>query len=244
MPVRSGLRIKKFLECNQGPINWADLAGRDCYSALDLSSIEDITVLSLFFPGPKFNDSIRIYFIPEDTVRERSKRDGVPYEMWAEQGLFELTPGNTVDYDYIRRRISGYYVMDGEVQHDDACIADHVNLKSLAYDRWNSSQLVNNLQADDIELSPFGQGFASMSAPTKQYMKMILNKEYNHGGDPVLRWMLSNVEIKRDAGGNEKPDKGKSKEKIDGVVADIMALGEYLTETDDDDEDMFTVLTA
>lgn len=235
---------KKFLECNQAPINLADLAGRDCYGALDLSSIEDITVLSLFFPGEKFNDSIRIYFIPEDTVRERSKRDGVPYEMWAEQGLFELTPGNTVDYDYIRRRISGYYVMDGEVQHDENCIADLVNLKSLAYDRWNSSQLVNNLMADEIEMSPFGQGFASMSAPTKQYKKMILNKEYNHGGDPVLRWMLSNVEIQRDAGGNEKPDKGKSKEKIDGVVADIMALGEYLTETDEDDDDVYTVLTA
>jgi len=233
-----------FMECNIEPVKWEDLEGRLCYGALDLSSREDITVLSLFFPGEKYHTTKRFYFIPEDNVRERTKRDGVPYETWAREGLMETTPGNTVDYDYIRRRITGYYVSDGVVEHDESCISDHVDLASIAFDRWNSSQLVNNLMEDDMEMSPFGQGFGSMSSPTKEYKTIIFRKELNHGGDPILRWMISNVEIQRNASGDEKPDKAKSKEKIDGVVADIMAFGEYLTEGHGADDSMFEVLTA
>jgi phage terminase large subunit-like protein len=159
-------------------------------------------------------------------------------------GLIETTPGDIVDYDYIRRRITGYYVMDGVVLHDDTCIYDHVNLQSVAYDRWNSSQLVNNLVADGLKLSEFGQGFASMSTPTKEMAKLIYKKQFNHGGNPVLRWMASNIEIKRDPAGNEKPDKGASKEKIDGIVAGIMALGEYLTEYGGNDDSIYEVLTT
>jgi phage terminase large subunit-like protein len=224
-------------------VKWEGLAGRQCYAAIDLSSVEDITCAFLFFPGETYHDVFPLFFIPETTVQERTKRDKVPYDLWVRQGWIETTPGDTVDYDYIRRRLSGYYVEDGEVRHDDTCVNDHVNLVSTAYDRWNSSQLVNNLVADGLEMSPFGQGFVSMSTPTKEFKKLVLKKELNHGGNPVLTWMISNVEIKRDAGGNEKIDKGASKEKVDGPVAGVMALGEYLTEQPESD-DIFEVLTV
>jgi len=233
---------KRWMACNLHEINWDDLKDRECYAALDLSSVEDITCLFLLFPGEEHHDVLPFFFIPEETVRERSNRDGVPYETWVRQGYIETTPGDTVDYDYIRKRISGYYVLDGQVMHDDNCIADHVNLLSIAFDKWNSSQLVNNLTADEIQMSPFGQGYVSMSTPTKEFKKLILREEINHAGNPVLRWMISNVEIKRDPAGNEKPDKGASKEKIDGPVAGIMALGEYLTEAADS-HDVYEVLT-
>lgn len=236
---------KRWLACDRERLVWEKLKGRTAYGALDLSSVDDITAFVLYLPGENgYDDVYPFFFIPEATVKERTKRDGVPYELWVRQGLIEVTPGDTVDYDYIRRRITGYYVPDGVVSHDDNCIADHVNLISVAYDKWNSSQLVNNLTADGVEMTPFGQGFVSMSTPTKEFKKKILKQEINHGGNPVLRWMASNVEINRDAAGNEKADKSKSKEKIDGIVGGIMALGEWLTKSASDDDDIYQVLSA
>jgi phage terminase large subunit-like protein len=237
------IQSKRWDACNIKPIKWEDLAGRQCFGGLDLASVEDITCAFLFFPGEAYHDLYPLFFIPEETVRERTKRDKVPYEQWVREGWIETTPGDTVDYDYIRRRLTGYYVEDGEVKHDESCVADHVLISSIAFDRWNSSQLVNNLMADGIQMSPFGQGFVSMSTPTKEFKKLVLKKQVNHGGNPVLTWMISNVEIKCDAGGNEKIDKGASKEKVDGPVAGVMALGEYLTEQPESD-DIFEVLTA
>ncbi len=237
------IESKKWNACNIRPIKWEDFKGRECYGGLDLSSVEDITCLFLLFPGNEYHDVKPFFFIPEDTVIERTKRDKVPYDRWVREGWIETTPGNTVDYDYIRRRLTGYYVEDGVVKHDDSCIVDHVFLRSIAYDRYNSSQLINNLTADGLELSSFGQGFVSMSAPTKEFKKLVLKRQLNHGGNPVLAWMISNVEIKRDSAGNEKIDKGSSKEKVDGPVAGVMALGEYLTEQQEP-EDIFEVLTV
>ena len=98
-------------------------------------------------------------------------------------------------------------------------------IRELAFDRWNTTQLCTQLQSDGLEMFPFGQGFASMSAPTKELEKLILGKQIAHGGHPVLRWMVSNVAVKQDAAGNMKPDKAKSTERIDGVVALVMSLG-------------------
>ena len=100
---------------------------------------------------------------------------------------------------------------------------------SIAYDRWNSSQLVNGLVDDGAMMSPFGQGYASMSAPTKEMEKYVLKKNVVHGNNPVLRWQIQNVQLRTDPAGNIKIDKARSSEKVDGVVSLVMGIGEYMT---------------
>src|SRR5262249_36961862 len=103
--------------------------------------------------------------------------------------------------------------------------AEAYDIREIAFDRWSATQLCTQLTSDGIEMIPFGQGFASMSAPTKELEKLILGRQLAHGGHLVMRWMVSNVAVKQDAAGNRKPDKGRSSERIDGVVALVMAIG-------------------
>ncbi|MBN2744509.1 MAG: terminase large subunit [Marinilabiliaceae bacterium] len=228
---------------NADPVTIDDLRGLSVYAAIDLSSTTDITAVCFIA-----NDGNRFlilphFFVPKLTAEQRVKKDGVPYDLWIRQGYITETEGDVVDYDAVRKYISGYHVLDGVVCHDPECMADQLNIVRVGFDKWNSSQLVNDLVADGIEMSEFRQGFASMSAPTKEFKKLALKRQLAHGANPVLRWMVSNVEIKRDPAGNEKPDKGSSSEKIDGAVAAIMALGEYLTDNATF-ADIFTVRTT
>ena len=143
-------------------------------------------------------------------------KDKVPYNEWEKLGLLNITSGDIQDYEAIRIKINE--------------LREKYNIKSVAFDRWNSSQLVVNLVNDGLAMSPFGQGFASMSAPTKELEKMVLRNEINHLGNPVLRWQMSNVSLRIDPADNIKVDKAKSSDKVDGVVALVMALGEWMTD--------------
>lgn len=188
---------------------------RKCYGGLDLSSTTDITAFSMVFPNDdgSFDLSVMMW-IPEDQMRERSRRDRVPYADWVRDGWLKTTPGNSVDYDFIER--------------DILALADEgIIIEEIAYDRWNASGIVSHLQDEGLTMLPFGQGFASMSAPTKLFETSTLQGKVNHGGNPVLRWMLSNVAILKDPAENIKIDKAKSRERVDGVVATVMALGSY-----------------
>ena len=192
------------------------LEGMPCCGGLDLSSVADITAFVLLFKDDEERIYLKPYFwIPEDTYQEKIRKENVFYAEWVDKGYVRLTPGNVIDYDYIMADITQ--------------IAQTYNISSIAYDRWNSSQIVINLQNEGLQMSPFGQGYGSMSAPTKEFEKMILTKNLEHFGNPVLRWMMASVAIQRDPAGNIKPDKRKSSQKIDGVVASIMALGEMMT---------------
>ena len=196
------------------------LEGKPCVCGLDLASRRDICAFIMLFP---IEDSFIIlshFFIPGLTARERTQKDGVNYDQWIRGGFITETPGNVTDYDYIRK-----FVNDAGEKYD---------IRVIGYDRWNASQLVINLQDDGFECDPFGQGFASMSAPTKELEGMIYNSQVNHQGNPVLRWMCSNVMIVQDAAGNVKISKDKSKEKVDGMVALVMATGEWMTKFDGD----------
>jgi phage terminase large subunit-like protein len=202
------------------PVDALALKGRTCYGGLDLSTNADVTAWVLVFPpiaeGGKYEVLCR-FFLPEDNMAERVKRDKVPYDVWARQGFITLTPGNIIDYAFIL----------AQIEQD----AKEYTIAELAFDRWGSQKITTDLQEIGFEvegkksLVQFGQGFASMSAPTKEVERMVLAGELAHGGNPVLTWMASNVAIKSDPAGNAKPDKEKSTERIDGVVALIMAVG-------------------
>jgi phage terminase large subunit-like protein len=135
----------------------------------------------------------------------------VPYRQWAQQGFVTLTPGNQVDHSFVRR-----YILE---QHERYAIQE------IAADRWNASQIITDLAGDGLNITAFGQGFASMSGPSKELEKLILARKFRHGANPVLRWMAGNVAVIRDAAENIKPVKDKSTGRIDGIVASIMALG-------------------
>lgn len=192
----------------------ADLRGRPCFIGLDLASTTDIAAEALLFPPDEDEQIWRViwrFFVPADNLRKRVQRDRVPYDVWERQGIVEATPGNIIDYDIIRQRI----LQDIETY----------DVREIVYDRWGATQLVTQLQGDGCKCVPFGQGFASMSAPTKELEKLILGRLIAHNGNPAAKWMIGNVTVKGDAAGNLKPDKGKSTEKIDGIVALIMGIG-------------------
>jgi phage terminase large subunit-like protein len=190
------------------------LLGRKCYAGLDLSSTSDITALVLVFPPDDMDegvfDILPIFWVPEETVDLRVRRDHVPYDLWVQQGLVSVTEGNVIHYRYIEERIQ--------------YLGTVFNIVEIAYDRWGATQLSQDLEDMGFTVVPFGQGFRDMSPPTKELMKLTLEKRLAHGGHPVLRWMMDNVYIRKDPAGNIKMDKEKSTEKIDGAVAMVMGL--------------------
>lgn len=189
-----------------------DLSGRECFGGLDLGSTTDLCALSLVFPRAADSyDVLWEFWAPEDNARERSRIDRVPYVQWAKDGLLRLTPGNVADYGFIFRRVSD--------------LAGKYHIREIAVDRWQSEHISQLLAGEGIEVVPFGQGFASMSAPTKELEKLVLGSRLRHGGNPVARWMAGNVSVKQDAAENLKPIKTNPKDRIDGIVATIMALG-------------------
>src|SRR3990172_3378281 len=196
------------------------LRGRTCYGGLDLSSNIDLTAWVMVFPPVEEGERYQVlcrFFLPGDNMAERVRKDKVPYDVWIRQGFITVTPVNIIDYAFILYQIR----RDREAYH----------VAELAFDRWGSSKITTDLQdlgfqlEGDKSLVQFGQGYASMNAPTKEVEKMVLAGELAHGNNPVLSWMVSNVAIKMDPAGNVKPDKGKSTERIDGAVALIMAVG-------------------
>lgn len=203
----------------------ADLKGCACWGGLDLSNVSDITAYVLLFHE---NDRFQLlphFWIPEEKMREKIRKENINYDKWVAEGYVTVTPGNVIDYDFVKA--------------DILCIVADYDLRTSAYDRWNSSQTIIDLQNEGMECNPFGQGYGSMSAPTKEFEKLVLTGKIEHFGNPVLRWMLASTLVKTDPAGNIKPDKEKSTQKIDGIVAAIMALGEWMTAQANDERNPY-----
>ncbi|EOS76654.1 hypothetical protein C817_04103 [Dorea sp. 5-2] len=206
------MQMEKWDAC-AFPVDEGELLGRECYGGLDLSSSIDITAFVLVFP-PR-DDSERYVFlpffwIPEENMVRRVRRDHVPYDVWERQGFLETTEGDVIHYGFIERFIEE--------------LGKKFHIKEIAFDRWGAVQMVQNLEGLGFTVVPFGQGFKDMSPPTKRLMELVLERNVAHGGHPVLRWMMDNIFVRTDPAGNIKPDKEKSTEKIDGAVAAVMAL--------------------
>lgn len=189
------------------------LEGRVCYGGLDLSSTTDITAFVLVFPPIDDDDKYYVlpyFWLPEENIDLRVRRDHVPYDVWQRQGFFNVTEGNVVHYGYIEQFIEK--------------LGEKYQIKEIAFDRWGAVQMVQNLENMGFTVAAFGQGFSSMSPPTKELMKLVLEKKIAHNGHPVLRWMIDNIYIRQDPANNIKIDKAKSTEKVDGAIALVMSL--------------------
>lgn len=205
-----------FMKGNE-PIDMRLLEGRACYAGLDLSSTGDITALVLIFPPSNLDEKyilVPYFWVPEETIPQRVKANSVPYDIWEKQGHLLATEGNVIHYDFIEK-----FICD---------LAEKYHILEIAVDRWNATHMIQNLEDAGFTMVPFGQGFASMSTPTKEFYRLLMEGQIIHAGHPILRWMAGNVVIETDAAENIKVTKAKSKEKIDGIVASIMALDRCL----------------
>lgn len=189
------------------------LRGRACFGGLDLSSTQDITALVLAFPRENGGYYLLPYFwIPEEGAHGRERRDGVPYRSWAQQGLVELVPGAVVNYDLVRAKINA--------------LAKEFSIQDIGVDPHNATQITRQLLDDGIQMLTFRQGMLSMNAPSKEFHRLVTDGVLDHGGNPVLRWMAENVAVESDAAGNIKPVKDiHVAQRIDGIVASVMAIG-------------------
>lgn len=213
-----------------GPIAWKDLeehlAGKVCFGGLDLSSTTDLSALCWWFPiqeGLEIPAVLCRFFKPRDLIKAHSKRDRLPYDKWVhEKALFD-TPGNVIDYAFIQAQV----YRDAERFHV-AHIDNHARKPhegGIAIDRWNATETAVKLQEEGLPVVPFGQGYASMSAPAKELERLVLCNGFHHGGHPVLKRHAQVVAVEQDPADNIKPAKNKSTERIDGVVAQVMAIG-------------------
>lgn len=206
------MQMEKWDAC-AFPVDERELLGRECYGGLDLSSSIDITAFVLVFPPRDETEKFVIlpyFWIPEENMVQRVRRDHVPYDVWVKQGMLMTTEGNVIHYGFIENYIDS--------------LGKKFHIKEIAFDRWGAVQMVQNLEGLGFTVVPFGQGFKDMSPPSKELMKLTLEQKLAHGGHPVLRWMMDNIFVRTDPAGNIKPDKEKSTEKIDGAVAAVMAL--------------------
>lgn len=213
------LPMVAWRKCSSGDGAWRSklpqlMKGRLCYSAIDLAAVEDISArVDLFPPDKNFKRWVALptFWVPQTTVDVRSKRR-VPYETWSKIGALIATPGNTMDFAFIKR--------------DTIAAAQRYLMKHLAIDRlFNAHQLMGELADEGLPVEGYGQGFISMTLPSKEILELVINGQLDHGGHPVLEWMADNVSIRKDAAGCIKPDKEASSDKIDGIVALIMAKG-------------------
>lgn len=201
-------------DSGKAPIDLAALRGRKCYAGLDLAKVNDLSSLALVFPPIAEGEPTKVIWrnwVPKDDIGRRAKKDRVPYEVWERDGLIIATPGNATDFAFIEAEILE--------------LAGVYEIAEVAYDRTFAGEIVQNLMAEGLTMVPFGQGFLSMGAPTAEIHRALLAGALQHGGNPVARWAASNVTVLTDPAGNIKPDKERSTERIDPIVALIMGQG-------------------
>jgi phage terminase large subunit-like protein len=207
-------------EIERETTNETPLHGATCYGGLDLSSVSDMTAWIVAAHCPETEGAIDVlakFWLPEDALDKGANRD--LYRAWADAGWLKLTPGNAIDYGFIRAEI----VKD----------AERYNLVDMNIDRlFNGQQMAIDLADEGLQVIPMSQGFMAYAQPMREFERLMLSRFIHHGGNPILKWMADNVVVKTDPAGNLKPDKSKSQNKIDGIVALVMAIDRFTRHTE------------
>jgi phage terminase large subunit-like protein len=195
---------------DEGEQDVAPSEGARCWIGVDLASVSDLAAVVAVWEHGEGYYCRPAFFCPETGMRRRSERDGVPYALWAEQGHLVATPGSVIDYAHIEQHI--------------AELAERYRVQVII-DRWNSTSTVTRLQEAGLDVVTMGQGYASLSPAMKETERLILARQIAHDGNPIMRWNLGNIAVVADPAGNIKPDRARSKDKVDGVLGLIMSIG-------------------
>ncbi len=225
--ARRWLQMSYWKTCSS--VGLDRLAKEMCYGGLDLASTEDITAYVLYFPLRE-HLFLPWFFVPEENPKCKKE----PYLSWINNGYLLTTPGNVTDYDYVRNVI-----------RESSKLYDLID---IGVDPYNSTHIGMLLEEQDgITITPFPQTFSGMNEPCKMFSSMIKDQSLSHNQHPVFSWMASNVAIREDAYGNVRPDRVKSPQKIDGIVASLMALGRWMFDIEEgegskyEEEDVITL---
>lgn len=190
-----------------------DLVGKYCYGGLDLSSTTDLTALALLFPPQDGIEDWRVVFevwIPQDNMKERVLRDHVPYDKWVKNGYMQTTPGDVIDYDFIKAR-----VMARNKQHE---------IKMIGIDPHNATQLTLDLVKEGVNMVEVGQRILNLSPAMKEIERLLKSNRMTHEKNPVARWCFGNINVYVDGNENMKPMKNKSIDRIDLMSAWINSM--------------------
>jgi phage terminase large subunit-like protein len=192
------------------PLDMPSLIGRPVYGGLDLSQTTDMCSLVLYWPHD--GSMLPFFWLPEEGLLDRDRKEGGHYRAWRDAGLLETTPGKAINFRAIIHRL--------------AEISARYSLRCVAYDRAFIKSFNARCEEDGVRLplKEYGQGFVSMSPAVQLLEAAVLDKRIHHGGHPILRWQMSNVAIEMDSSANRKPSKKRAIGHIDGVVAALMAL--------------------
>lgn len=208
------LPMDRWRLCLDEEINEIDLVGKPCYAGLDLSSTLDLTALVYVFPRSDGSYVVLPrHFLPSVGLADRSRRDRVQYDRWAREGLITLCEGEVIDYGWVRRQI-----LKDKTRFE---------IREIAFDRWGAAKLSGELAQDGLSMIQFGQGYASMSEPTKALLSLVTSGKLLHMPNECLDWQAECVSVAQDPAGNVKPvkpDKRRHAKRIDGIVALIMGL--------------------
>jgi len=214
--------MDKWDACTQ-TVDFTTMANKPTWEGLDLSSKIDIAayvrIFDVVINGENYVALLPKFYLPGETARERSKKDGVDYLKWAEQGYINLTPGNVIDYEFIKNDIKESY--------------KNFDVQATGFDPWNCEMLRQDLIKDGLsekKLIEYRPTLQNMTGPTKEINSLIISGRLIHNNNPVLRWMADNLAVYTDPNENVRPQKDKSSEKIDGIVAAISALGIKMTQ--------------
>lgn len=224
IPIKSLTRwmpMDKWDACADA-VDVAALKGRPCWGGLDLSAKIDLTAFVLVFPPAEEGgiwDVVVKAYCPEEGIAKRSRVDKVNYGIWAQQGFLTATPGNVVDYDWVKRDVL-------------QAVKDY-DLREIGYDSWNATQTATDIMAvlnpagykQGFQMVEMRQGAKTLNEPMKDLLVKVMSGQVRHGGHPVLRWCADNLVVRKDPNGNFAPDKEKATEKIDVMVALINAWG-------------------
>lgn len=207
------ISFSHWTQCG-GAVDLEFLARHPCWAGLDLASTKDIAALRLVWLVDEILYTYGKRWCPKEAVAMRTERGTVPYQGWVDQGLITMTPGEVIDHDVIVR--------------DILKLNDRFDIQLLCYDQWNASQVAKRLKEESISTKVFIQGTKSFHPAMKIFEQLYISGKFRHGNDPVLRWCASNLVVRRDVNMNMAPDRKRSLEKIDDMVALLMACGAML----------------
>lgn len=224
---------KQWMDC-AGTYDWEDLKERDCWGGIDLASTNDFNAFTLFFPPVIPGDRavlIPYFWVTEDAI-DKSRKNRPFLDQWVRDGHIKITSGNVTDYDVI---------------HDDIVnICAGLRLQSIAYDTRLSAYLTPRLIASGIAMEPYSQSWGNLAPPAQAFELLVYagdpvhrekmrleGKDFSymlHDGNPVARWMISNIVMQFDRNKNHLPDRGNSADKIDFIACTLNAIGQWLTD--------------